>query len=92
MRVDEMRSTMDDDDVKVFRDAVKAKAEEECDAMAEFSDECEWCVVPTNEAAHCFPKARVFGANKTEEVCNALAKFSDECDRCECVEVQHLWP
>ena len=44
---------------EVLCDAVKAKAEEVCYALAEFSDKCEWCVVPTHEAAHCFSEAHV---------------------------------
>ena len=41
--VDIMRSMMDDDDKQEFCDEVKARAEEVCDALAEFSDECDWC-------------------------------------------------
>ena len=73
---------------KVYCDAVKAKAEEVCDALAEFSDRFEWCVVPTIEAAHCFPKAHVFGANKTEEVWHPLVSNCDWCT----TKDQHLWP
>ena len=55
MTAQEIVISKNERDAEVFCIRVKAKAEEVCDWLAQFSDECEWCVAPTNEEAHCFP-------------------------------------